>query len=72
MAVRYEAREQPCTGSGAVVSVQVVIPDAPRRSAEPQRRAVHDGDGTPADTNCARGGSDWVDEAGLRDRGRAD
>jgi hypothetical protein len=72
MAVRYEPRELPCTGCGAMVSVQVVIPEAPRRSAEPQRRAVHDDDGTPADTHCARGRSYRVDAADRGDVGGAD
>src|ERR1700761_8947550 len=48
MAVRYESRERPCTSCGAMVSVQVVTSEAPR-SVGPQRRAIHDDDGTPAD-----------------------
>jgi hypothetical protein len=72
VAVRYEPRERPCTSCGAMVSVQVVIPDVPRRSAEQQRRAVHDDDGTPADTHCARGRSHWGDASDPGDVGGAD
>lgn len=71
MAVRYESRERPCTSCGAMVSVQVVTSEAPR-SVGPQRRAIHDDDGTPADTNCARERSHGADASDWGDVGGAD
>jgi hypothetical protein len=57
MAVRYEARDQPCIRCGDIVSIKVIEPNVPRNESEPQRKAIHDGDGTPADARCGRGPS---------------